>query len=77
MYAIENKSYTTALRWKKGEMEALGSLDEPTKEGMLPHIIIPPLSVRDIESRRTLSRDEFSLIQIGRLQKFWAGRPCL
>jgi hypothetical protein len=77
MLALQNKLYTAALRWKKGEMEALGSLDEPSKERLLPHLIFPPVGARDIEKGRVLSRDEFSLLQVGRLQKYWTGRPCL
>jgi len=77
MLPIENKSYTPALRWKKGEMEALDSLDDVSKERILPHIVFPPTTVRDIENKRVLSRDEFSLVQVGRLQKYWSGRPCL
>jgi hypothetical protein len=77
VYSIENKSYTAALRWKKGEMDALRSLDDASKERLLPHIILPPLGARDIEEKRALSRDEFTAIQIGRIQKSWANRPCM
>lgn len=77
MLQIDNKFYTAALRWKKGEMEALRSLDDASKERLLPHIVFPPISARDIEKGRRLSREEYSLVQVGRLQTFWPGRPCL
>lgn len=77
MSILESRFYTPALRWKKGEMEALGSLDEASKERLLPHLIFPPLKARDLEEQRPLSRDEYGLIQIGRLQRFWGAGPCL
>ncbi len=77
MFEIEGRSYTAALRWKKGEMDALRSLDDESKERLLPHVILPPLSVKDIEQRRLLSKQEFSTIQVGRLQQNWAHRPVL
>lgn len=77
MFSLERRFYTPALRWKKGEMEALGLLDEATREHLLPHIIFPSLKARDIEEGRVLSRDEFSQRQVGRLQRFWAALPFL
>lgn len=77
MLTLRETLYTAALRWKKGEWEALGSLDEPSKDRLLPHLIFPPIESHDNEKRRVLSRDEFSKLQVGRLQKFWAGRACL
>jgi hypothetical protein len=40
MLQIEDKHYTPALRWKKGEMEALGQLDEASKNRLLPHVCV-------------------------------------
>ncbi len=77
MLSVQNKFYAPALRWKKGEMEALYSLDAASKERLLPHLVFPPVGSRDVEKGRALSRDEFSLLQVGRLQRFWEGRPCL
>ena len=77
MFDLDNKFYTAALRWKKGEMEALGHLDGPSKERLLPHLVFPPLRARDLEANRVLSQDEFSLVQVGYLTKYWYGRPCL
>jgi hypothetical protein len=77
MFSVEDRFYTPALRWKKGEMEALGLLDTATRRHLLPHIIFPSLKARDIEEGRVLLRDEFSLLQVGRLQRFWASLPFL
>ncbi|HWY16738.1 MAG TPA: beta family protein [Rhizomicrobium sp.] len=77
MLGLQNKFYTAALRWKKGEMEALGSLDDASKDRLLPHLIFPTVEARDLERGRPISRDEFSKLQVGRLQTFWRGRPAL
>jgi hypothetical protein len=77
MFAVENKDYSPGLRWKKGEMDALLSLDAATKARLLPDLIFPPLSARDIELKRALSREEFIRVQIGRLQRNWPSLPCL
>lgn len=77
MLGIEAATYSPSLRWKKGEYLALSSLDEPIKDHILPHIIIPPLSARDTEQNRKLSQDEFFPVQIGRIAKHWGRRTCL
>jgi hypothetical protein len=58
-------------------MDALRSLDDVSKDRLLPHIVLPPLEAKDIEEKRQLSRDEFSIVQVGRLQRSWGKRPCL
>lgn len=77
MLPLTNKFYAPALRWKMGEMEALGSLDEASRERLLPYIIFPPLKARDLEKGRPLSSGEVVMLQIGRLQRYWGSRPCL
>lgn len=77
MLSLEHKVYTAALKWKQGEMEALSLLDDASKDRLLPHIILPPLSAKDLEKKRLLTKEEFSRIQVGRLQRFWPSRPCL
>jgi hypothetical protein len=77
MQALKTWIYTAALRGKKGEMDALSSLDSPSKDRLLPHLVLPSIGARDLEKRRALSREEFSLLQLGRLQASWSTRPCL
>jgi Beta protein len=77
MLQVDIANYCPALRWKKGEYEALAALDETVKERLLPHIILPPMSERDVEKNRKLSREEFSPVQVGRLSTHWGRRACL
>lgn len=77
MLEVGFANYAPTLRWKKGEYEALATLDEALKDRLLPIIVLPPISARDIEANRKLSRDEFAPVQVGRLSKYWGNRPCL
>lgn len=70
-------NYVPTLRWKKGEYEALATLDDGLKDRILPNIILPPISARDNEKNQKLTGDEFAPVQIGRLAKYWGRRPCL
>jgi hypothetical protein len=38
---------------------------------------MPPISARDLEKNRKLTRDEFPAVQVGRLCQQWGRRPCL
>lgn len=77
MLGIEAATYSPSLRWKKGEYLALNVLDDAIKDRVLPHLIIPPLSARDTEQNRKLSKDEFFPTQIGRIAQHWGKRTCL
>lgn len=77
MLGIEAASYSPSLRFKKGEYLALSELDDAIKDLTLPHLVIPPISARDSEMNRKLSRDEFFPVQIGRIARNWGSRTCL
>jgi Beta protein len=77
MLEIGSADYVPTARLKKGEYEALGEFPEDLKDRMLPNIIVPPMSARDIEANRKLSRSEFSPTHVGRILKYWGRRPCL
>jgi hypothetical protein len=77
MISLEPKTYSVALRWKRGEYGAISTLDDANKDRLLPQIILPPRTARDIEKDRPLTKKEVIAIQTGRLSKFWRGRPCL
>src|SRR5947209_2761418 len=77
MQLLESTDYVCALRWKKGEYEGLWALDEPVKDNLAPHIILPALSARDIEKDRPLSEEEMGELQATRIAKYWGKRPCL
>jgi Beta protein len=47
------------------------------RTGCFLTFVFPPLRARDLEKKRTLSQDEFSAVQVGRLQRYWRDRPCL
>jgi hypothetical protein len=69
--------YVSTHRWKRAEYEGLAQIDEDLKYRLLPNIIMPPMSARDIEKNRKLTRDEFAAVQVGRLSQYWGRRPCL
>jgi hypothetical protein len=77
MLEVGLANYAPTLRWKKGEYEALAALDESLKDRLLPNIIMTPISSRDVETNRRLTRDEFASVQVGRLSRQWGRRPCL
>lgn len=77
MFGIEETNYTAVLRWKKGEMGALSELDGEVKARLLPHLIMPPLTERDIELDRRLGYAEFSPVQVERIRGSWGARPFL
>lgn len=77
MLEVGLANYAPTLRWKKGEYEALASLDDGLRDRLLPHIILPPISARDGDANRKLRSEEFAPIQIGRIAAHWGHRPCL
>ena len=77
MLEVGLANYVSTLRFKKGEYQGMAALDDGLKDRLLPHIIIPPMSMRDIELNRKLTRDEFAAVQVGRLSAQWGRRPCL
>lgn len=74
MFPIETVHYSAALRFKKGEGAAIIELDSEIKDRFAPHLIIPPLSERDVELNRRLSSAEFAPTQVERIFKCWDRR---
>jgi len=52
-------------------------LDDFTKDHTLPHVVLPPVEVRDAEKGRVLSMNEYSLTQIANIQNSCGKRPVL
>lgn len=77
MIPFEMIEYVCAVRWKKGESEALWTLDDPVKDLLAPHIILPPRSAKDIDKGRPLHRNEYLNVHVGRIATFWPKRPCV
>jgi hypothetical protein len=77
MLELSPATFGPSLKWKRGEYEGLASVDEALKDRILPHIVVMPLSERDIEHNRRLTNNEFAAVQVGRLSKHWGRRACL
>ena len=74
MYPLDGKSYSAALRAKKGEFVACLDLNDPSKERLLPDFVLPPLVAQENDA---LSTDGVVEVQIGKISSHWGSRPCL
>ena len=75
MREIGTADYIPVLRFKRGEYEAYHRLEPQHKSRIVAHAVFPSLAEPDKEKRRPLSRDEIISVQVGRIAKYWAGRP--
>jgi hypothetical protein len=77
MLLIEPADYCPALRFKKGERDALKALHPPHKDRLLPLLVLPPMSHKEVEKNRPLTLAEYVRFHVGQMLRCWDTRPCL
>jgi T4 beta protein len=75
VFSIAQVDYSVVLRGKAGEFLALEKLRDPIKDRVAPMIVLPSLSIKDLEKHRTLRKGEAPRIFAERIAKCWKARP--
>lgn len=75
MYSLAGVDYSPILRGKAGEFLALQKLRDPIKDCIAPMIVLPSLSIKDLEKHRRLTKSEAARIFVERIVACWSGRP--
>ena len=75
MYSIDHMDYSPFLRGKSGEFLGLEKLRDQIKARIVPTIILPSLSIKDMEKRRVLNKREAPRTFIKRIAGSWKKRP--
>ncbi len=75
MFPIEHVDYSPVLRGKSGEFQALDRLRDQIKDRVAPTIVLPSLSIKDLEKRRRLNSREAPRLFVERMAACWKDRP--